>query len=62
MKKTDRNLLQIKPIPAEIIIKSSGMDYDVNDYVGDIIQFLSCNNVVKEINKDLEKINTKIYL
>ncbi|MHA2675771.1 MAG: hypothetical protein V2G44_09115 [bacterium JZ-2024 1] len=43
----DENLLSIKPTPAEIIIKSSGeKDYDVKDYVADIIQFLSCVEVV----------------
>lgn len=59
IRETDKNLLQIKPIPAELIIKSSGIDYNVDDYIGDIVQFLSCSDVVKEINKDLEKINTK---
>jgi len=56
---TDKNLLQIKPIPAELIIKSFGGDYDIKDYIADIVQFLSCSEVVKEINKDLKKINTK---
>jgi hypothetical protein len=56
---TDKNLLQIKPIPAELIIKSSGEDYDIKDYIADIVQFLSCSEVVKEVNKDLERINTK---
>ena len=60
IKKVDKGLLQIKPIPAELIVKSSGVDYNIEDYIGDIVQFLSCDDVVKEINKDLEKINTKI--
>lgn len=59
IKKVDKDLLQIKPIPAELIVKSSGVDYNIEDYIGDIVQFLSCDDVVKEINKDLEKINTK---
>jgi len=42
-------------IPAELIIKSSGIDYDISDYIGDIVQFLSCDDVVKEISKDLKK-------
>jgi hypothetical protein len=46
MKKYDKNLLDIRPTPAEIIIKSSGEDYDITDYVADIIQFLSCKDVV----------------
>jgi hypothetical protein len=42
----DKNLLEIRPIPAEIIIKSSGEEYDIRDYVADIIQYLSCKEVV----------------
>mgnify|MGYP007051591801 CR=1 FL=1 len=47
IKQYDKNLLDISPTPAEIIIKSSGEDYNIRDYVADIIQFLSCNEVVK---------------
>jgi hypothetical protein len=46
IKKYDKNLLDIGPTPAEIIIKSSGEDYDIRDYVADIIQFLSCKDVI----------------
>ncbi len=46
IKKYDKNLLDIRPTPAEIIIKSSGEDYNIRDYVGDIIQFLSCKEVI----------------
>lgn len=56
IKVTDKNLLQLKPIPAELIIRSSGVEYDINDYLGDIIQFLSCNEVVKEIKKELDRL------
>ncbi|MHA2621721.1 MAG: helix-turn-helix domain-containing protein [bacterium JZ-2024 1] len=43
----DENLLSIKPTPAEIITKLSGeKDYDIKHYVADIIQFLSCGEVV----------------
>ncbi|HOV33239.1 MAG TPA: hypothetical protein PLX23_07750 [Candidatus Hydrogenedens sp.] len=41
----DNNLLSINPIPAEVIIKSSGEDYGLRDYVADIIQFLSCKKI-----------------
>ncbi len=42
----DKNLLAIRPTPAEVIIKSSsGEDYNLKDYVADIIQFLSCAEV-----------------
>ena len=46
VKDYDKNLSEISPIPAEIIIKSSGEDYDIKDYVADIIQFLSCKDVL----------------
>ncbi len=49
IKDYDRNLLEIKPTLAEIIIKSSGEDYNIRDYVADIIQFLSCNEVVNNL-------------
>lgn len=45
IKQYDKNLLNISPTPAEIIIKSSGEDYNIRDYVADIIQFLSCEDV-----------------
>jgi hypothetical protein len=38
--------LNIRPTPAEIIIKSYGEDYNIKDYVADIIQFLSCKEVI----------------
>lgn len=46
IKEYDKNLLEISPTPAEIIMKSSGEDYDIKDYVADIVQFLSCKDVV----------------
>ncbi|MEW5692672.1 MAG: hypothetical protein AB1765_05200 [Candidatus Hydrogenedentota bacterium] len=46
IKQYDKNLLDISPTPAEIIIKSSGENYNIRDYVADIIQFLSCKEVV----------------
>ncbi len=49
IKDYDKNLLEIRPIPAEIIIKSSGEDYNIRDYVADIIQFLSCKDVIKSL-------------
>jgi hypothetical protein len=47
IKNYDKDLLELKPIPAEIIIKSSGEDYDIKDYIADIIQFLSCKEVME---------------
>ena len=49
IKDYDKNLLKISPTPAEIIIKSSGEDYDTKDYVADIVQFLSCKDVVNTL-------------
>jgi hypothetical protein len=46
IKKYDQKLLDISPTPAEMIIKSSGENYNTKDYVADIIQFLSCDEVV----------------
>ena len=46
VKKYDENLLDIRPTPAEIIIKSSGEDYNIKDYIADIIQFLSCEEII----------------
>jgi len=46
IKDQDKNLLGMTPIPAEIIIKSAGEDYNIKDYVADIVQFLSCREIV----------------
>ena len=46
IKDYDKNLLEIRPTPAEIIIKSSEEGYDIKDYIADIVQFLSCKNVI----------------
>jgi len=46
VKDYDKNLLEIRPTPAEIIIKSSEEGYDIKDYVADIVQFLSCKDVI----------------
>jgi hypothetical protein len=53
IKDYDKNLLQISPTPAEIIIKSSGEEYDIKGYVADIIQFLSCKEVVNILQKEI---------
>lgn len=42
----DKKLLDIDPTPAEMVIRSSGQSYDRKDYVADIVQFLSCKDVV----------------
>jgi len=49
VKKYDENLLDIRPTPAEIIIKYSGEDYNIKDYIADIIQFLSCEEIISAL-------------
>ena len=50
IKQYDKNLLNITPTPAEIIIKSTGEDYDIRNYVSDIIQFLSCKDIINVLH------------
>lgn len=47
IKNSSKELLDIKSIPAKLIIKSFGKAYSLEDYVGDIVQFLSCDHVIK---------------
>jgi len=51
IKTYDKNLLEIRPI-AEIIFKSLGEDYNIGSYVADIIQFLSCEEVVSVLQRE----------
>lgn len=53
IKNSSKELLNIKPVPAELIIKSSGEAYSLEDYIGDIIQFLSCEDVIKTLKKEI---------
>ena len=55
IRNNDKKLLEINPIPAEIIIKSSGEDYSTIDYIGDIIQFLSCDDVIRILLKEIKE-------
>ena len=50
IKQYDKNLLNITPTPAEIIIKSTGEGYDIRNYVSDIIQFLSCKDIINVLH------------
>lgn len=52
IKDYDKNLLEIRPTPAEIIIKSSEEGYDIKDYVADIVQFLSCKDVINILQQE----------
>lgn len=53
IKNSSKELLDIKPIPAELIIKSSGEAYSLDDYIGDIIQFLLCEDVIKTLKREI---------
>jgi len=55
IKNSSKELLNIKPIPAELIIKSSGEAYSLEDYIGDIIQFLSCEDVIKTLKREISE-------
>lgn len=46
IKQCDENLLKLSPVSAEIIMGSTGEDYNIRDYIADIIQFLSCEDLV----------------
>jgi len=46
IKQYDENLLKLSPVSAEIIMGSTGEDYNIRDYIADIIQFLSCEDLV----------------
>jgi len=60
LKNHNFELLEIKPIQAEIIMNSVGQFYDTNDYVADIIQFLSCENVANFLTKFIQDDNESI--
>lgn len=54
IKNASKNLLNIKPIPAEIILKSSKEDYSLENYIGDIVQFLSCGNIAELLKGNIK--------
>lgn len=49
IRKYDKDLLGLHPTIAEIIISSCGEKYDREDYIADIIQFLSCEEITKNL-------------
>lgn len=61
IRKSNERLLQSRPIPAEVIMLASGEPYTLESYVADIIQFLSCGDVMTETigdrgNEELSRI------
>lgn len=45
----DKNLLNLHPTVAEIMFNSLGEKYDRKDYIGDIVQFLSCEEILESL-------------
>lgn len=45
----DKNLLNLHPTVAEIVFNSLGEKYDRKDYIGDIVQFLSCEEILESL-------------
>jgi hypothetical protein len=52
----DKNLSSMSPTPAEMIMSLYDKNYKREDYVADIIQFLSCNKIIKFLKSEVEKI------
>ena len=52
----DKNLSSISPTPAEMMILVYDKNYKREDYVADIIQFLSCNEIIRFLQSEVEKI------
>jgi hypothetical protein len=52
----DKNLSSISPTPAEMMIVVYDKNYKREDYVADIIQFLSCNEITRFLQSEVEKI------
>jgi hypothetical protein len=52
----DKNLSSISPTPAEMMIVVYDKNYKREDYVADIIQFLSCNEIIRFLQSEVEKI------
>jgi len=54
----DKNLLEIKSI-AEVIFNSLGENYDIKTYIGDIIQFLSCEEILSVLRREIHRVKYK---
>ena len=53
LKTNNPHLLAVKPIPAVSILATAQEDYDVKHYLGDIIQFLSCGELLQQIKGEI---------
>ena len=54
LKTNHPHLLNIKPIPAELMLAAAQETYDVNHYLADIVQFLSCNELLRTIKEKID--------
>jgi hypothetical protein len=52
----DKNLSSMSPTPAEMIMSLYDKNYKREHYVADIIQFLSCNEIIRFLQSEVEKI------
>jgi hypothetical protein len=52
----DKNLSSMSPTPAEMIMSLYDKNYKRENYVADIIQFLSCNEIIKFLQSEVDKI------
>jgi hypothetical protein len=57
----DKNLSSMSPTPAEMIMSLYDKNYKREDYVADIIQFLSCNKIIKFLQSEVEKYNSLYF-
>jgi hypothetical protein len=53
LKANHPHLLAVKPIPAVSMLATAQEDYDVKHYLGDIIQFLSCGELLQQIKGEI---------
>jgi hypothetical protein len=54
-------LSSMSPTPAEMIMSLYDKNYKREDYVADIIQFLSCNKIIKFLQSEVEKYNSLYF-
>jgi hypothetical protein len=53
---SNQYLVNLKLIPALFIMRSSGEDYSLEDYVADLVQFLSCADLMKDLRKEFSQL------
>jgi hypothetical protein len=53
LKTNHPHLLAVKPIPAVSMLATAQEDYDGKHYLGDIIQFLSCGELLQQIKGEI---------